>query len=495
MTCGANDGETASGLNFRCKLDIGTTTCHVGGDGDGTKHPLLVVDIVLSSLSLEVSVSTLGTLVGSIDKLLLIAQRGRLVGEGTAVAGHPHHTLGALTGLSNDHSLLLMEFGVEDLMRNLAHGQHLGEQLTDLDRCSTHQARTSLDTHVLDLFNDSTIFLAIGLIDAVIHIVADNRLVGRNLDHIELVDIPELTGLSAGGTSHTGKLMIHTEVVLQRDGGKGLCGSLHLDMLLGFDSLMESVAPAASLHDTSGLLVDNLHLTVHDDIFVILVEHGVCFQQLLQRMYSIALNSIVVEQVVLLVETILVTQGLVALKGRKLSSNIGEHKEVLIIDLLGEPVRTLVGEVCTVEFLVDNEIERLDSLGHQSVVVLHIDLLGLLQTSLDAFLREIFDKCLVLRQCLVRAEEAEESVLNLLLIVFLTTLSDLLSCLSQELSGLLTLHLVEALHQRLILLIHLVVALGDRTRDDQRGTGIIDKHGVDLIDDGIVVAALHQVAW
>ena len=153
-------------------------------------------------------------------------------------------------------------------MRNLAHGQHLGEQLTDLDRSGAHQTRTTLDTHVLDFLDDGPVFLTIGLVDAVIHIVADDGLVGRNFNYIKLVDIPKLACLGARGTGHTGKLVIHTEIVLQCDGSKSLCGSLHLDMLLGLNGLMESVAPAASLHDTSGLLVDNLHLTVHDDIFV-----------------------------------------------------------------------------------------------------------------------------------------------------------------------------------------------------------------------------------
>ena len=75
--------------------------------------------------------------------------------------------------------------------------------------------------------------------------------------------------------------MVHTEIVLQGDGGKGLRGSLDLHVLLGLDSLMQSVAPAASLHDTSRLLVDNLHLAVDDHVLIVLVEHAVGLEQLL----------------------------------------------------------------------------------------------------------------------------------------------------------------------------------------------------------------------
>ena len=79
-------------------------------------------------------------------------------------------------------------------------------------------------------------------------------------------------------------------------------------MLLSLHGLMKSVAPAASFHDTSCLLIHNLHLAVDNDIFVILVEHGVCLEQLLQCMHTLALHCIMVEQCVLLVESGLVVE-------------------------------------------------------------------------------------------------------------------------------------------------------------------------------------------
>ena len=142
--------------------------------------------------------------------------------------------------------------------------------------------------------------------------------VGRNLYHVELIDVPELTGLGAGSTCHTRKLVVHTEVVLQGDGGKGLCGSLYLDMLLGLDSLVQAVAPASAFHDTACLLVDNLHLAVHNNVLVVLVEHGVSLQQLLQGVYTFRLYGIVVEHGVLLVEALLLAEVLLVLESREL---------------------------------------------------------------------------------------------------------------------------------------------------------------------------------
>ena len=63
----------------------------------------------------------------------------------------------------------------------------------------------------------------------------------------------------------------------------------------------------------------------------------------------------------------------------------------------------------------------------------------------------------------MRAIEREESLLNQFGVILCLTLGDLLLCLGEELGGELALHLHEFLHEWLILLEHLVVALGHRT--------------------------------
>ena len=118
---------------------------------------------------------------------------------------------------------------------------------------------------------------------------------------------------------------------------------------------MQSVTPSASFHDTSCLLIHNLHLTVDNDIFVVLVEHGVGLEQLLKGVHTLALHGIVVEQCVLLVETLLIAELLV-FESRKLRRDVGKHEEFLVVHLLGEPLRTLVCKVARIEFLVNDEV-------------------------------------------------------------------------------------------------------------------------------------------
>ena len=56
----------------------------------------------------------------------------------------------------------------------------------------------------------------------------------------QLVDLVELFGLGQGGTGHAGQLVVHAEVVLQRDGGVGDVLRLDLDTFLGFHGLVQA---------------------------------------------------------------------------------------------------------------------------------------------------------------------------------------------------------------------------------------------------------------
>ena len=177
--------------------------------------------------------------------------------------------------------------------------------------------------------------------------------------------------------------MVHTEVVLQGDGGKGLCGSLYLHVLLSLYGLVQTIAPAAAFHDTACLLVHSLHLTIDDHGFIVLIEHGVSLEQLLQGVHALTLDGVVVHQLVLLVQALLVRETLFCFQGRQLSGDIGQYEEFCIVDLLSQPGSTLVCEVARVQLLVNHEIQGLYGLGHLAVVVLHILLLSLQHAGLD----------------------------------------------------------------------------------------------------------------
>ena len=56
---------------------------------------------------------------------------------------------------------------------------------------------------------------------------------------------------------------------------------------------MESVAVAATLHDTSGLLVDNLDLVVVDHVFNIFLKECVRLEELCDGVHALSFHRIV----------------------------------------------------------------------------------------------------------------------------------------------------------------------------------------------------------
>ena len=195
-------------------------------------------------------------------------------------------------------------------MLYLAHVKHTAQSLGDFNGSSTHQYRATSIAQFLYLSNNGFIFLAFRFVNAVVHIVTGNRTVGRNYHHIQLIDVPELTCFCLCRTCHTSQLVVHTEVVLQGDGGKGLRGSFYLHTLLRLNSLVQTIAPTTTFHDTTCLLVHNLYLVVDQHVVHILSEHGVGLEQLQQRVYALRLDGIVGQHIVFLLQAFLIRQVL-----------------------------------------------------------------------------------------------------------------------------------------------------------------------------------------
>ena len=168
-----------------------------------------------------------------------------------------------------------MQLGIEDIVGDVAESKHAAEQLRDFHRSGTYKHRAPLIHHSLDFVNDSGIFLLLGLVDTVIHVVTGYRTVGRDCDNIKFIDVPKLTGFCFSRTGHTGQLVVHAEVVLEGYGRKCLCSSLNLHTFLGLDGLMQAVTIASAFHDTASLFIDDFDFVVIDDILHIFFKQGV----------------------------------------------------------------------------------------------------------------------------------------------------------------------------------------------------------------------------
>ena len=345
MTLRTDNGKTARGFYFRAQLDVRTTTRHVGGDGYGA----------------------------------------------------------AQTGFGHDVGFFLMQFRIQYVVLDFAHGQHLAQHFGDFNGSGTYQDRTSGFYHLLDFFDNGFVFFAFGFVNAVVHVVTGNGAVGRDNDYIQFVDVPKLACFRFGSTGHTGQLVIHTEVVLQGNRRESLCGGFHLHAFFGFDGLVQTVGVTAAFHDTSGLLVHNLHLTVDYHILVVFLEHGVSLQQLVDGMYTLALDGEVSHKGVFLGKAFLVRQALFIFQLGELGGDVGKHEECGVFGVATNQVYTLVGQVYAVQLFIDYEIQRVGNLVHTLVVLLHVDFLGLEHTGFDTLLAEELNQRLVLRQTFMAA--------------------------------------------------------------------------------------------
>ena len=120
----------------------------------------------------------------------------------------------------------------------------------------------------LDLFDDCLDLACFSLKDLVFVVDSLDRLVGRNLDDIQPIDLLKLFCLGEGGAGHTGQLVVEAEIILEGNGRQCLRLLPHWHVLLGLDRLVQTLAIATPFHQASGELVDDDHFAVLSDDIV-----------------------------------------------------------------------------------------------------------------------------------------------------------------------------------------------------------------------------------
>ena len=127
-----------------------------------------------------------------------------------------------LTGLGNDLRFLLMIFRIEHFMLDTALFEHRAQKLGLFNGDRAHQHRLALFMALLDVVNHSFIFRFRRCIHCIRVVVAHHRLIGRDFDGIELINLLEFLALRHCRAGHTGELFIQAEIILEGDGRKRL---------------------------------------------------------------------------------------------------------------------------------------------------------------------------------------------------------------------------------------------------------------------------------
>ena len=186
--------------------------------------------------------------------------------------------------LGDDRALALgvLGLGVEHRVRDAHLAQALREQLGDLDRDRADEHGLALVVALLDLARDRAPLALAGLVDLVVLVLADHRPVRGDLHDADLVDLHELGGLGQGRARHARELVVHAEVVLQRDRRERLVLLADAHALLGLDGLVQALRPAPAVQDAAGELVDDLDLAVDDGVVDVLLVERLGLQRLVQ---------------------------------------------------------------------------------------------------------------------------------------------------------------------------------------------------------------------
>ena len=113
---------------------------------------------------------------------------------------------------------------------------------------------------VLNLSHHGVIFLSLGLVDRVVGIHSNARPVCGDGHDLQLVDVKKLVRFRGGRTGHAGEFVVEPEIILDRDCRECLGFLLDRDPFLGFDRLVEAVAPAPARHRAAGVFIDDDNL-------------------------------------------------------------------------------------------------------------------------------------------------------------------------------------------------------------------------------------------
>src|SRR5262249_54710158 len=195
--------------------------------------------------------------------------------------------------LGDDDRFLLVLLGVQHRVRDAALLEQPRELLGLLHRDRADEDRLAGLVALFDVLGDGVELGVLGLVDRVGVAVPDHGLVRRDPDDLERVRVRELARLGQRSSRHAGELLVHAEVVLERDRRQRLVLGLDAHAFLRLDGLVEPFAPAPALEDAAGELVDDLRLAVLNDVVDVPLEQLLGAQRRLELVHEVLVDMLV----------------------------------------------------------------------------------------------------------------------------------------------------------------------------------------------------------
>ena len=197
------------------------------------------------------------------------------------------------TRLGDDERFACVLLGVQNLVRNASFVQLTREILALFDADGADEHRLADVVFLSDVVDHGVELCNLALVDQIGLVDTCDSLVRGNRHDLQSVGVHQFGGFGLGRTCHARELVVHAEVVLERDRGESLVLFLDLHALLRLDRLVDAFAPSATLEDAARELVDDLHFArLHDVVLVALVELF-RLERDLQLMHEVLLHAVV----------------------------------------------------------------------------------------------------------------------------------------------------------------------------------------------------------
>ena len=186
------------------------------------------------------------------------------------------------TSLSNNLCLTLMELSVQNVVLNTAFRKNARNTLGVVNGNGTNQHRLTILVTLFNVSYDSLELSVNGSIDQVIQVLTLNRAIRWNNLNRNVINLTELCVLGHCSTGHTRELVVHEEVILERNGCQSLVFFTYLNILFCLDCLMKALRITTAFHDTTSKFINNLYFAINDNVLLVTMEHILSLQRLLK---------------------------------------------------------------------------------------------------------------------------------------------------------------------------------------------------------------------
>ena len=186
--------------------------------------------------------------------------------------------------LGDDFRFFFMIFRVKYFMLNTLLHQQLAQIFGFFNGNGSDQNRLSFFVGCCYVAEQRFIFSIYGFINGIGVIDSHNRLIRRNYNNVQRVDIVKFAFFRKRRTCHSRKLAIHAEKVLEGDCRLRHAFLFDLDVLFCLDCLVKSFIIASSKHQTARKFIDDDNAVIFNDVVNVALHNAMRLQRLIDVM-------------------------------------------------------------------------------------------------------------------------------------------------------------------------------------------------------------------